>query len=221
MSPSATRWTRDVGHQVYYSLIGREYKWELMPLGLDQGVGRRWCGVPLDRGLFMGKIRRGQALPKGSRLHKTGQRSRWRTNTYSKLWMRWMKSPKKPRTLNWLLQRPTVSTVIMGARNEEQLKQNLASAWMEFDHRRSSSEARCRKRCDPGYRYWHQHQFCREKPAAHSGEVAGCGAGALPADFDFAFSLTVVQLKGNIRAAGRGCPLHIVTLPSRLQLSLA
>src|SRR5579863_5128769 len=63
-------WTRYVGHQVYYSLIGREYEWELMPLGLDQGVGALvWS--PLGWGRLTGKIRRGQQLPKESRLHKT------------------------------------------------------------------------------------------------------------------------------------------------------
>ena len=63
-------WARYVGHQVYYSLIGREYEWELMPLGLDQGVGALvWS--PLGWGRLTGKIRRGQPLPKESRLHKT------------------------------------------------------------------------------------------------------------------------------------------------------
>ncbi len=56
-------WERYVGHQVYYSLIGREYEWELMPLGLDQGVGALvWS--PLGWGRLTGKIRRGQPLPK-------------------------------------------------------------------------------------------------------------------------------------------------------------
>ncbi len=63
-------WTRYVAHQVYYSLIGREYEWELMPLGLDQGVGALvWS--PLGWGRLTGKIRRGKPLPEESRLHKT------------------------------------------------------------------------------------------------------------------------------------------------------
>ena len=63
-------WTRFVAHQVYYSLIGREYEWELMPLGLDQKVGALvWS--PLGWGRLTGKIRRGQPLPEVSRLHKT------------------------------------------------------------------------------------------------------------------------------------------------------
>jgi len=63
-------WTRFVAHQVYYSLLNREYEWELMPLGLDQKVGALvWS--PLGWGRLTGKIRRGQVLPKVSRLHKT------------------------------------------------------------------------------------------------------------------------------------------------------
>src|SRR5437899_5985666 len=63
-------WARYCGHQVYYSLIDREYEWELMPLGIDQGVGAIvWS--PLGWGRLTGKIRRGQPLPAGSRLHDT------------------------------------------------------------------------------------------------------------------------------------------------------
>jgi len=62
-------WPRYIGHQVYYSLIGREYEWELMPLGMDQGVGALiWS--PLGWAKLTGKIRRGQPLPPVSRLHE-------------------------------------------------------------------------------------------------------------------------------------------------------
>src|SRR5450631_3303681 len=65
-------WARYVGHQIYYSLIGREYEWELMPLGLDQGVGALiWS--PLGWGRLTGKIRRGAPLPETSRLHQTSE----------------------------------------------------------------------------------------------------------------------------------------------------
>jgi len=60
--------SRYVAHQAYYSLIGREYEWELMPLALDQNVGAVvWS--PLGWGRLTGKIRRGQPLPKSSRLN--------------------------------------------------------------------------------------------------------------------------------------------------------
>src|SRR5277367_4539291 len=63
-------WARYVGHQVYYSVIGRDYEQELMPLGIDQGVGAIiWS--PLGWGRLTGKIRRGHPLPAESRLHKT------------------------------------------------------------------------------------------------------------------------------------------------------
>ena len=65
-------WPRHVAHQVYYSLVGRDYEWELMPLGLDQGVGALvWS--PLGWGRLTGRIRRGQPLPAGSRLRETAQ----------------------------------------------------------------------------------------------------------------------------------------------------
>jgi aryl-alcohol dehydrogenase-like predicted oxidoreductase len=63
-------WARYVGHQVYYSLVGRDYEWELMPLGLDQRVGALiWS--PLGWGRLTGKIRRGHPLPEVSRLPQT------------------------------------------------------------------------------------------------------------------------------------------------------
>ena len=88
-------WTRYVAHQAYYSLIGREYEWELMPLGLDQGVG---CVVwsPLGWGRLTGKIRRGKPLPKKAACTKPRRSARRsRTNTSTRSWTRSTKSPKK------------------------------------------------------------------------------------------------------------------------------
>ena len=127
-------WTRYVAHQVYYSLIGREYEWELMPLALDQGVGALvWS--PLGWGRLTGKIRRGQPLPSVSRLHKTADSGPQVEDEYLYRVVDAIdeiaKETDKSVTqiaLNWLLQRPTVSSVILGARNEEQLKQNLEAA---------------------------------------------------------------------------------------------
>src|ERR1700759_2743593 len=65
-------WARYVAHQVYYSLVGREYEWELMPLGVDEKVAALvWS--PLGWGRLTGKIRRGQPRPEPSRLHKTAE----------------------------------------------------------------------------------------------------------------------------------------------------
>ena len=162
-------WTRYVGHQVYYSLIGREYEWELMPLGLDQGVGALvWS--PLGWGRLTGKIRRGQALPKESRLHKTAENGPQMQDEYLFKVVDALDEVAKETgktipqvALNWLLQRPTVSTVIMGARNEEQLKQNLASAGWNLT---AAQVAKLDAASDvtPVYPYWHQHQFAERNP---------------------------------------------------------
>ncbi len=163
-------WARYSGHQVYYSLIGREYEWELMPLALDQGVGALvWS--PLGWGRLTGKIRRGQPLPAESRLHKTGDSvRRFQMSICTKWWMRWMRLPKEtgrsvPQVaLNWLLQRPSISTVIFGARNEEQLRQNLGAAGWNLT---AEQVAKLDAASDvtPVYPYWHQHQFLERNPA--------------------------------------------------------
>jgi aryl-alcohol dehydrogenase-like predicted oxidoreductase len=164
-------WARYVGHQVYYSLIGREYEWELMPLGLDQGVGALvWS--PLGWGRLTGKIRRGQPLPKESRLHKTAEQGPQVSDEYLYRVVDALDAVAKecgksvPQVaLNWLLQRPTVSTVIMGARNEEQLRQNLDSAGWNLS---AAQVAKLDAASDliPVYPYWHQRQFTERNPAA-------------------------------------------------------
>lgn len=122
---------RYVAHQVYYSLVGRDVEWELLPLGLDQGVGTMvWS--PLAGGALSGKIRRDQPPPKDSRL---GQITfvQYNNETLFKI-VDELQGIAKERgktisqvALNWLLRKPTVANVIVGARNEEQLKQNLGA----------------------------------------------------------------------------------------------
>jgi aryl-alcohol dehydrogenase-like predicted oxidoreductase len=126
-------WPRYVAHQVYYSLVGRDYEWELMPLGLDQGVGALvWS--PLGWGRLTGKLRRGQPLPKDSRLHETAQ---WGPPVEDERLYRVVdvldevadetgKSVAQI-AIAWLLTRPTVCSVIIGARNEAQLRDNLGA----------------------------------------------------------------------------------------------
>ncbi len=130
---------RYIAHQVYYSLIGRDYEWELMPLGIDQGVGAVvWS--PLGWGRLTGKIRRGQPLPAGSRLHDTAgfappvdeERLYRVVDALDEVAAETGKSVPQV-ALNWLLHRPTVSTVLIGARNEEQLRQNLDAAGWNLD----------------------------------------------------------------------------------------
>ena len=131
---SLHHWPRYVAHQVYYSLIGRDYEWELMPLGHDQGVGAIvWS--PLGWGRLTGKIRRGQPWPEGSRLHETAQ---WGPPVDEERLYRVVETLEAVATeldasvpqvaIAWLLARPTVSSVIIGARNEAQLRDNIAAA---------------------------------------------------------------------------------------------
>ena len=162
-------WARYVGHQVYYSLIGRDYEWELMPLALDQKVGALvWS--PLGWGRLTGKIRRGQPLPEGSRLHKTAQIGPQPPDEYLYKVVDAIDGVAKETgksvpqiALNWLLQRPTVATVIVGARNEEQLRQNLDAATWNLTAEQVARLDAASKVARP-YPYWHQAQFAERNP---------------------------------------------------------
>jgi aryl-alcohol dehydrogenase-like predicted oxidoreductase len=162
-------WTRFVAHQVYYSLIGREYEWELMPLGLDQKVGALvWS--PLGWGRLTGKIRRGQPLPEVSRLHKTAEQGPQVDDEYlykvvdalDAVAAETGKSVPQV-ALNWLLQRPTVSSVIIGARNEEQLRQNLAAVGWNLTAEQVAALDKA-SAVAPAYPYWHERQFSDRNP---------------------------------------------------------
>ncbi|WP_263358917.1 aldo/keto reductase [Acidicapsa ligni] len=161
--------TRYVAHQVYYSLIGREYEWELMPLGLDQKVGALvWS--PLGWGRLTGKLRRGQPLPETSRLHKTADYGPQVPEEYLYTVVDALDAvaaetgKSVPQVaLNWLLQRPTVSSVIIGARNEEQLRQNIAAAGWNLTAEQVAQLDRASQQ-PPIYPYWHQRQFTERNP---------------------------------------------------------
>ncbi|MFL6464299.1 MAG: aldo/keto reductase [Bryobacteraceae bacterium] len=161
-------WSRYVAHQAYYSLIGREYEWELMPLAIDQRVGTVvWS--PLGWGRLTGKIRRGQPLPEQSRLPKTAEAGPPVSDEHVYRVVDAIDEVAKETgksvpqiALNWLLQRPTISSVIVGARNEEQLRQNLgAVGWnltveqmKKLDHASATTLT---------YPYWHQRQAAGER----------------------------------------------------------
>jgi len=162
-------WARYVGHQVYYSLIGREYEWELMPLGLDQKVGALvWS--PLGWGRLTGKVRRGHPLPETSRLHKTADYGPPVDNDYLYKVVDALDEVAKETgktipqiALNWLLQRPTVANIVMGARNEEQLRQNLGSVGWNLTAAQVAKLDAASK-VTPTYPYWHQWQFANRNP---------------------------------------------------------
>ncbi|MGA7157912.1 MAG: aldo/keto reductase [Acidobacteriaceae bacterium] len=164
-------WAKYIGHQVYYSLIGRDYEWELMPLALDQGVGALvWS--PLGWGRLTGKIRRGQPLPEVSRLqNKTvtdaGPLPDWElvykvVDALDGLAKETNKTIPQL-ALNWLLQRPTVSTLVIGARNEEQLRANLAATgWNLTPEQVAKLDAA--SNVPLAYPNWHQVQFEERNP---------------------------------------------------------
>jgi aryl-alcohol dehydrogenase-like predicted oxidoreductase len=160
---------RYVAHQAYYSLIGRDYEWELMPLALDQGVS---CVVwsPLGWGRLTGKIRRGQPLPAQSRLHKTADIGPQVEDEYLYRVVDALDAVAEETgktlpqvALNWLLQRPSVATVVIGARNEEQLKANLgAVGWNLTPEQMAKLDAASER--PKAYPYWHQAQFTERNP---------------------------------------------------------
>jgi aryl-alcohol dehydrogenase-like predicted oxidoreductase len=167
-------WPRYVAHQVYYSLVGRDYEWELMPLGLDQGVGALvWS--PLGWGRLTGKIRRGQLLPQGSRLHETAgfgppvdDDHLFRVvDALDEIANETGKTIPQI-AINWLLQRPTVSSIIIGARNEEQLRQNLgAVGWALTPDQMARLDAASAVTAPyPYFAYRRQEGFARLNPPA-------------------------------------------------------
>ena len=127
-------WTRYVAHQVYYSLVGRDYEWELMPQAAAEGIGALiWS--PLGWGRLTGKVRRGQPLPETSRLHKTADMGPRVADEYLYKVVDALDAVAQETgktvpqiALNWLLRKPTVASVIIGARNEQQLRDNLQAA---------------------------------------------------------------------------------------------
>ncbi len=164
-------WSRYVGHQVYYSLVGRDYEWELMPLALDQGVGALvWS--PLGWGRLTGKIRRETGIPKESRLNSKLVNDAGPQVPEEHLYNvveaidEIAKETGKTVTqiaLNWVLRRPTISTAIIGARNEEQLRQNLgAIGWSLTPEQIAKLDAA--SELPLAYPYWHQRQFPQLNP---------------------------------------------------------
>lgn len=163
---------RYVAHQAYYSLVGRDYEWELMPLALDQKVGAVvWS--PLGWGRLTGKVRRGQPLPETSRLQSKVavdvgppiplERVYAIVDAIDEIAREVNKSVPQI-ALRWLLQRPSVSTIIIGARNEEQLRQNLDVVdWSLTSEQMAKLDAA--SSVTKAYPYWHQAMFVERNPS--------------------------------------------------------
>ena len=161
-------WAKYIGHQVYYSLLAREYEWELMPLGIDQHVGGMvWS--PLSQGKLSGKVSRTNPAPADSRIGQGGSMGPQPPDEflYAIIDVLEAIAGETGKTvaqvaLNWLLQRPTISTIVIGARNEEQLKQNLAAnGWnLSADQVKRLDDA---SKTPMIYPYWHQTGYTQLK----------------------------------------------------------
>lgn len=162
---------RYVSYQGYYSLIGRDYENELMPLAIDQGIGLLvWS--PLGWGRLTGKIDRKHPTPPSvSRLHATVDLGPPVEDNYLYDVVDALKGiaiqtgKTVPQVaINWLLQRPTVVNVILGARNEEQLKDNLGSVGWNLTKEQVAVLDKASQKTLP-YPYWHQQGFKERNPA--------------------------------------------------------
>ena len=160
---------RYVAYQGYYSLIGRDYEWELMPLALDQGLGTMvWS--PLGWGRLTGKIRRGQAPAEGRIQLGGGKVGPQVADEHLYTVVDALDAVAKETgrnvpqvALNWLLQRPSVANIVIGARNEQQLKDNLgALGWNLTPAQVATLDAASRP--VPGYPHWHQLDFVERNP---------------------------------------------------------
>ncbi|WP_342358962.1 aldo/keto reductase [Terrarubrum flagellatum] len=154
-------WNRHVAHQIYYSLAARDYEWELMPLALDQKVGALvWS--PLSGGTLTGKMGRNKPAPEGTRFAQQGSHGPElpREQFYDLIDALEAIAAEVGRSvsqvaLNWVINRPSVASVIIGARNEDQLRDNLKAAEFKLtaDQVRRLDEVSARP---PAYPYWHQ-----------------------------------------------------------------
>ncbi len=159
---------RFVSQQIYYSLQERSSEYELIPLAVDQGLGTLvWS--PLAGGLLSGKYRRGQDAPEGSRhLTDWGEPPVYDEGAlYDTIDVlvgiadgRGV-SPAQV-ALAWLLGRPSISSVIVGARTDEQLADNLKAADLELsDGERAALEQVSRPRLI--YPHWHQRKTASDR----------------------------------------------------------
>ena len=162
---------RYVAHQAYYSLVGRDFEWELMPLAIDQHVGTVvWS--PLGWARLTGKLRRGEPKPAVSRLQSQlavdggppmdDDYLYKVVDAIDEIALETGKTVPQI-ALNWLLQRPTVATLVIGARNEEQLRQNLgAVGWNLTTEQVARLDAASAVTLP--YPYWHQRGFAERNP---------------------------------------------------------
>jgi aryl-alcohol dehydrogenase-like predicted oxidoreductase len=159
--------SRYISQQINYSLLAREAEHELVPLGLDQRTGiMAWS--PLQFGLLSGKFRRGQQKPPESRLNTldapgaVDEERRYRiVDALADIAGRRDATPAQV-ALNWVMRKPGVDTVIIGARNEKQLRDNLAAANWTLTEEEVERLDQVSALPLP-YPYWHQQKFGGER----------------------------------------------------------
>jgi aryl-alcohol dehydrogenase-like predicted oxidoreductase len=150
---------RPVTHQVYYALTDRDFEWELMPLGLDQDVGTLvWS--PLAGAKLSGKVGRKKAPPAGSRSATDASwdvpEERLFAVTDALESVSEEIGHSIPRVaLAWLLSRPTISSIVIGARNVAQLQDNLAATEIKLSQEQIARLDQA-SAVRPAYPYWHQ-----------------------------------------------------------------
>lgn len=159
-------WSKYIAHQAYYSLLNRDFEWELMPLGIEENIGTIvWS--PLSSGKLTGKYRRNQPPPQDARITQGGSPLKTVSGDDERLYQiidvldqiaEETGKTISQISLNWLLQRPTVSNIIIGARNEEQLKQNLLAVGWNLT-REQVERLDAASAILPAYPYWHQRDF--------------------------------------------------------------
>jgi aryl-alcohol dehydrogenase-like predicted oxidoreductase len=160
-------WPRYVAHQAYYSLVARDYEWELMPLAIDQRIGTVvWS--PLAGGQLSGKADRDHSAPEGTRVATLGMRPGMsREQFYDVVDVLRAIAEEVGRTvpqvaLNWALRRPTVATLVIGARNEAQLRDNLGAVEFTLSAEHIQHLDKVSERT-PVYPYWHQRTVFGER----------------------------------------------------------
>ncbi len=158
---------RYIGQQINYSLLARDAENELMPLGLDQGVGILvWS--PLQFGLLSGKFRRGAPKPEQSRLNELDEPGNIDHEQLYRIvdvldGIARERSATVPQiALNWLLRKPCVANVIIGVRNEAQLKDLLATTNFALSADEVARLDEVSARPEP-YPHWHQHKYGAER----------------------------------------------------------
>lgn len=156
-------WSKYISHQVHYSLLSREFEWELMPLAKDQSLGTMvWS--PLSAGRLSGKYKRGQGFPEDGRIAQGGgEGPEIEQNFFFDLMDLLIQiSIETGKTvaqiaLNWVLSRPFISNVVIGARNHSQLTENLgAVGWSLTTDQLKRLDLASYK--SPIYPYWHQYK---------------------------------------------------------------